>query len=280
MSETACSALPGMACNQKAPTLVACQDGSRPRVLLAEDSLAARVLTAALLRRMGCDVDAVEHGEEAVEHIQSAGYDVVLMDIEMPVMDGLLAAREIRSLGGEAAKTPIIALSAFMADSRKAPMWQETFDVSLPKPAGREQLRSVIQAALDARPCESAVARQPAAEDEDLAALIDDAEINNLISQISGGELYGLMKTACAELTAAADRLVQAVKDAQPGEAKQVAHKIRGIAATFAAPRLLAMAAHFEAGVADKTAWELEPLARQVQDCAEQTASALLKAAS
>jgi CheY-like chemotaxis protein len=264
---------------QKAPALT-CPDGSRPRVLLAEDSLAARVLTAALLRRMGCDVDAVEHGEEAVEHIQSSGYDVVLMDIEMPVMDGLLAAREIRSLGGEAARTPIIALSAFMADSRKAPMWRETFDVSLPKPAGRDQLRSVIQAALDARPCDSAVTSQQEPADEELAALVDDAEIDNFISQMSRGELYGLLKTACAEVTAAAGRLVQAVDAEQLGEARQAAHKIRGIAATFAAPRLLALAAHFEAAVAAESERELELLARRVQDCAEQTASALFKAAS
>ena len=279
MSEAACRAMPDTGSSQKAPVL-ACQDGSRPRVLLAEDSFAARVLTAALLRRMGCDVDAVEHGEEAVEQIQAADYDVVLMDIEMPVMDGLLAAREIRSLGGQAAQTPIIALSAFMADSRKAPMWRESFDVSLPKPAGRDQLRSVIQAALDAQPCESAADTTCNSAGEDLEALVDVGEIDNFVSQMSRPELYGLLKTACAEIMATADRLVQAVKATRLIEAKQAAHKIRGIAATFAAPRLLALATKFETAVVEQAVGDVEDLAQQVLDCAEQTTSVLFKAAA
>ena len=74
-------------------------DGSRPRILFAEDSDTVRLVTAALLRRMGCDVDAVEHGEEAVLRARRHNYDLVLLDIEMPVMDGMIAARAIRALG-------------------------------------------------------------------------------------------------------------------------------------------------------------------------------------
>ncbi len=61
-----------------------CRDGSRPRILLAEDSPAARVLTGALLKRIGCNVDAAEHGEEAVNYVKNGDYDLILMDIEMP----------------------------------------------------------------------------------------------------------------------------------------------------------------------------------------------------
>ena len=90
-------------------------DGARPRLLIAEDFESARILTAALLRRMGCDVDTAEHGEEALAQARHARYDIILLDIEMPVMDGVCAAREIRLLEGDAAKTPLMALSAFLA---------------------------------------------------------------------------------------------------------------------------------------------------------------------
>src|SRR5438876_788549 len=131
--------------------MLRCLDGSRPRVLLAEDSDAARVLIAALLRRMGCEVDAVEHGEEALSHVQNFSYDLILLDIEMPVMDGVIAAREIRALGGAAGATPLMALSAFLADTSKCGRWQETFDVALAKPAGRDDLRKAIQRALESK---------------------------------------------------------------------------------------------------------------------------------
>src|SRR5688572_32618968 len=112
-----------------------CSDGSAPRVLLAEDSGAARILTAALLSRMGCKVDAVEHGEEAVLCARTKDYDIIVLDIEMPVMDGVSAAREIRALGGEIADTPIVAFSAFLADTAKSGAVQSVFDQTLAKPA-------------------------------------------------------------------------------------------------------------------------------------------------
>ena len=129
-----------------------CVDGSRPRLLLAEDSGTVRALTAALLKRMGCMVDAVEHGEEAVEHVRHHTYDLVVLDIEMPVMDGISAAHEIRALGGEPARTPILAFSAFLADTLGGSRSIDPFDATLAKPAGGGELRSAIQRVLQTHP--------------------------------------------------------------------------------------------------------------------------------
>jgi CheY-like chemotaxis protein len=124
-------------------------DGSRPRLLLAEDSDPVRVVTAAMLKGMGCDVEAVVHGEEAVKSASAKQFDVIVLDIEMPVMDGIAAARSIRSLGGS--RTPIMALSAFLADAMQSASWSDTFDIALPKPANRNELHAAVQAALDCR---------------------------------------------------------------------------------------------------------------------------------
>ncbi len=122
-------------------------DGGRPRLLLAEDSDPVRVVTAAMLKGMGCDVEAVVHGEEAVKSASANQFDVIVLDIEMPVMDGITAARSIRSLGG--VRTPIMALSAFLADAMQSASWSDTFDIALPKPANRNELHAAVQAALD-----------------------------------------------------------------------------------------------------------------------------------
>jgi CheY-like chemotaxis protein len=126
-------------------------DGSRPRVLYAEDSTASRIVTTAMLKRMGLDVDAVEDGELALRHAEKSAYDVILLDIEMPVMDGVTAARGIRALGGHSSNTPILALSAFLADSTEVSHWRDAFDHALPKPANGNELHRAISGMLDSR---------------------------------------------------------------------------------------------------------------------------------
>ncbi len=255
-------------------TTVVRPDGTPPRVLLAEDSMAARVLTAALLRRMGCAVDAVEHGEDAVSHIQASDYDVVLMDIEMPVMDGFLAAREIRSLGGAAARTPIVALSAFVSDTQKTSNWRNSFDLSLAKPAGREQLRGVLQAMLhrDA-PCAELCPQKDRVQPHE-CALIDLAELTDLTEPMPKGEVATLLATASVDLDEIAKRLTAALDSGDADQARKAAHKIRGIAASFAAPRAADLARRLEeAGEA------ISDLGAQLAACTTETAKLLRKAA-
>jgi len=85
-------------------------------VLLAEDNPVNRKVATAMLQKAGHSVTAVENGQLALQAIESAGekqpFDVVLMDVEMPVMNGLDATRAIRNIPNDAAKTPIVALTA------------------------------------------------------------------------------------------------------------------------------------------------------------------------
>ncbi|EJL36891.1 response regulator with CheY-like receiver domain and winged-helix DNA-binding domain [Caulobacter sp. AP07] len=82
------------------------------RVLVADDNAASRELVRALLRSVGHRVDLAINGAEAVAAASGGGYDLVLMDVRMPVQDGISATRAIRALDGPAARVPIIALSA------------------------------------------------------------------------------------------------------------------------------------------------------------------------
>jgi CheY-like chemotaxis protein len=127
-------------------------DGQKHRVLYAEDQATARVVTTALLERMGFDVEAVEDGELAFEKAKVNAYDVILLDIEMPVMDGVTAARNIRAGTGPCRETPILAMSAFLADSTEHCVWRDAFDSALPKPANSNELQLAMQKVLSAFP--------------------------------------------------------------------------------------------------------------------------------
>lgn len=138
--------LPDLASSR--PLKLFAADGRKPRLLLAEDCDPVRVVTAAMLRGMGCEVEAVVHGEEAVQSASANTFDVIVLDIEMPVMDGITAARWIRRQlpGGD--RPPIMALSAFLADAMQSANWRDTFDIALPKPANRRELHAAVSEAL------------------------------------------------------------------------------------------------------------------------------------
>jgi CheY-like chemotaxis protein len=82
------------------------------RILLVEDNPTNRLVASKILEAMGVIVSTAEHGGEGVDAARSGSYDLILMDVQMPVMDGLEATRCIRALGGKAALTPIVGLTA------------------------------------------------------------------------------------------------------------------------------------------------------------------------
>jgi CheY-like chemotaxis protein len=87
-------------------------DDNKKRILLVEDNPISQNVEIKLLKSVGYEVDAVSSGEEAIKATASGRYDIVLMDIEMPGMNGLTATQKIRELEGESKHIPVIAVTA------------------------------------------------------------------------------------------------------------------------------------------------------------------------
>ena len=121
-----------------------------PHILIVDDNATNRVVAQALCEMFGCTSETVEDGLEALEAAQERAYDLILMDIKMPRMDGVQATCAIRALAGPARDTPIVALTA-NADPEDARSYLAAgmCDV-VEKPIKPERLRRAINAALNA----------------------------------------------------------------------------------------------------------------------------------
>jgi len=205
--------------------------------LLAEDYEPVRIVTAAMLKGMGCDVEAVVHGEQAVQSASESPFDLIVLDIEMPVMDGITAAKSIRRMGGQTGSTPLMALSAFLADSVRAGQWRDTFDIALPKPANKNELRDAVRTALT-RP-QSSDTQDYLAE---LPPVIDQEQYEALRSGIAASIWVELASTACRDIEVYINQLEHISKGRQEGAIVTYTTKLNTLGRTFAAPRLAMLA--------------------------------------
>lgn len=115
------------------------------RILMADDAPGNRELVSAILRGLGLEIDTVCDGAEAVQAMQSGSYDLVLMDVHMPVMDGLTATREIRRMqAGTGQRTPILALTANVQADQVARCLDSGMNGHLAKPIQIPELAGAL----------------------------------------------------------------------------------------------------------------------------------------
>ena len=113
-------------------------------VLIADDNATNRLVAETLCGMFGCTSESVEDGEQAVSAAASGRFDLVLMDIKMPNLDGVGATRRIRGLAGAAAEVPILAITANADPWDAANYLAQGMDGVVEKPIKAERLLSAI----------------------------------------------------------------------------------------------------------------------------------------
>ncbi len=112
---------------------------------MAEDNVVNQRVAARMLEKMGYIVDVVSDGREAVAAWARGGYDAILMDCQMPEMDGYAATREIRRQENGTARIPIIALTAHAIKGADEECFAAGMDHYLTKPFDRDELRNCLE---------------------------------------------------------------------------------------------------------------------------------------
>ncbi|TNF94371.1 MAG: response regulator, partial [Gammaproteobacteria bacterium] len=122
------------------------------RLLLAEDSQANQIIAITFLKSAGYRVDAVANGQEALDAVMSLPYDLVLMDVSMPEMDGLEATRRIRELPGDKGQIKIIALTANVFKDDLDRCMEAGMNGFIPKPIDKNNLLTTLAKFLPEKP--------------------------------------------------------------------------------------------------------------------------------
>ncbi len=203
------------------------------RILVAEDNAVNREVILAQLGKLGYRATAVVNGAQAVEAAATGDFALVLMDCQMPVMDGFEATRRIRQLAR--AELPIIAITADAMPADRERAIAEGMNDYLAKPIDLRPLADVLARWLPP-PVAGTVPNEPAFNEQAfLQRLMGDRELAGII-------LHGFLEHAPSQLENLRDRL--AASDAYG--AKSEAHAIKGAAATVAAEGLQALALALE----------------------------------
>ncbi|WP_404383296.1 ATP-binding protein [Caenispirillum salinarum] len=243
-------------------------DAPALRVLLAEDNDTTRMLLDTVLRRWGHDVTTASNGADAVDLVQQDCFDVVLMDIQMPVMDGPDACRRIRMLPDEKGRLPIIILSAdaLTGEKEAAAAGADTF---LTKPVDWTRLRETLSSAVGApsrnrstvSPAHPAVPVFDAAPLDAFAAHLDPLDLASLID-----DLERKLGTLQADLQDAARR-------GQDEDVRRVGHSLKGMCRQFGLEKLAALGAEIQA--AENSTALATDLSETLHDLAAQSVVAL-----
>jgi CheY-like chemotaxis protein len=121
-------------------------------ILLADDNLINRKIAIRMLESQGHSVTTAENGRECVERFREGGYDAILMDVQMPEMDGFEATQAIRELeAATGGRIPVIAMTAHAMKDHRERCLEAGMDGYVSKPVAAEDLRQALQEAMEPR---------------------------------------------------------------------------------------------------------------------------------
>ncbi|WP_162914559.1 PAS-domain containing protein [Desertibaculum subflavum] len=213
------------------------------RVLVAEDNEINQVLVRKLLERAGHVVALAGNGAEAVAAARESRFDLILMDVQMPVVDGLEATRQIRDLGGSAARVPIIALTANALVGDRERYLAAGMDDHVPKPIDAARLFAAMAHAVDAPAGAAPGAAQQAAG---ALPVLDRGRLDEIRDVLDRRAFDDLIASLLPSLTAAVATVVAANASRDAGAVAAAAHSLKGVAGNFGVLRLADIAERIE----------------------------------
>ena len=246
----------------------------RERILLAEDNQTNQIVATKIIEKLGYQVDAVPNGLEAVRALEKSSYDLVLMDIQMPEMDGYEATRAIRDEHSQVKNraVPIVAMTAHAMKGDREECLAAGMDGYVSKPINRGELAETLARFL--RPSDSPAAPSPAPAEAMSEAPVFDRVA--LLDRVNGDEglVHRLLELFLEQVPKDLEGLRQALSEESAELAQRHAHSLKGASANMGALALSEVAERAESAARENDLERVNPLAdaldsefRRFQEC-------------
>jgi PAS domain S-box-containing protein len=218
--------------------------GTTGLILLVEDNKMNQLVGSKVLERLGYRYEIANHGGEALSALASGSYDAVLMDCQMPEMDGYEATAEIRRLEGADRHTPIIAMTAAAMDGDRERCFAAGMDDYITKPVRMEAVAQVLSRWVFAGDAIESEAFE-ASEDQD-SQVLDEEQIGLLRTLDDGALLSEIVGEFIAQTDDGRENVAKSVKERDAPAVARAAHKLQGASANVGASALAAVCAGME----------------------------------
>jgi two-component system sensor histidine kinase/response regulator len=244
----------------------------RGRVLLIEDNPVNQKVAVRLLERMGCSVRVADNGAEGVKAYSEHLFDIVLMDLQMPVMDGLTATRRIRELEGAGKQTPIVALTANAMTGQLERCTEAGMNAFLTKPIELPRLLETLERY--GLSMQKSDRLERAGSRSDTGTPVDLARLNEL----TDGDpefAYELTSTFVASGEQVLSEIDHAIAAFDRPALSRAAHKLKGASANIHAEPLCALALALETQAPQLDQPRLKELIEELRQAFERAAEFL-----
>ncbi|QQR36736.1 response regulator [Devosia oryziradicis] len=229
------------------------------KVLLVEDNAVNRQVATGLLAKLGVVVELAENGQQAVEMVPGGGFDLVLMDMQMPVMDGLAATRQLRSAG---CAVPIVGLTANAFVSDREACLAAGMNDFMTKPVNRDKLHTMLVKWLASEPADAL----PKPEEGDTPDLIDLLQQRSLEAELGVDTMSTLKAGFWLDAHAQFDQIRHARNVNDDRKVDDILHTLKGAAYTLGYQALAQAAQSAREATLTETGFALlEDTARQTK---------------
>jgi signal transduction histidine kinase/CheY-like chemotaxis protein len=255
--------LPGAASPERSEASAEPERQSGPRILLVEDNPVNREVAVGMLESLGCKARAAENGWLAIEAMNDFAYDAILMDCQMPVMDGLSATAEIRrrELSAGASRVPIIALTANAMEGDRERCLAAGMDDFLSKPFAQQQLAAVLKRCLSARALPEQRDRTEAAR----PPLVDVGVLRNITALARPALLNSLIDLYLQHSPSLVSAIETAAANQQYDAMTEALHTLKSSTANLGGTRLSMTAKECEAQVRNGGPGSAGPLVARIR---------------
>jgi signal transduction histidine kinase/CheY-like chemotaxis protein/HPt (histidine-containing phosphotransfer) domain-containing protein len=239
------------------------------RILLAEDNVVNQKLALRLLAQMGYTADVAANGVEVIEALERQRYDVVLMDVQMPEMDGFESSREITRRWSRDQRPHIIAMTANALQGDRERCLAAGMDDYLSKPIRVTELIAALERTGAEAPEVGRTDARPAAAEGSAARAVEQAALDHLRATVGEGFLDELLSTFVDDTRELVARMRRAAAEGDVELFQRSAHSLKSNAASVGAAALSTLASDLEAaskaGGLDRAASGLEGVARECE---------------